>query len=270
MAVRILVVEDDYDIAEMLIGYFSRQRYDILHAEDGLRGIEMARLHFPNLILLDVMLPQMDGYEVCRRLRQVSSTRYIPIIFLTQRDERAAKIRGLELGADDYITKPFDLDELRLRVTASLRRAARASLHEARTGLPTGPLVAEEIARRADTDHTALRLTITGFDAYSDVYGFIAADEAFGFAAHCIQSVVRSEGTPDDFVGVDGNTFIVLTHAPDPAELEAHIKAHFDLGVKAFYTFADVDRRGLVVRSSPAGETLAPLMRLSSQQQRAD
>ena len=267
MAVRLLVVEDDYEVAEMLVVYFSRQRYDIFHAEDGLRGIEMARLHFPNLILLDVTLPHLDGFEVCRRLRQVSSTRYIPIIFLTQRDERADKIRGLELGADDYITKPFDLDELRLRVTASLRRAVRASLHEARTGLPTGPLVAEETARRAGTNHAALRLIITGFDAYSDVYGFIAADEAFSFAAHCIQDVVRSEGTPDDFVGVEGNTFVVLTHAPDPSALETHIKAQFDLGVKAFYTFVDVDRGGLAVRNGQAGEGLAPLMRLSSQQQ---
>ncbi|MGQ9887943.1 MAG: response regulator transcription factor [Aggregatilineales bacterium] len=267
MATRLLAVEDDYDVAEMLVTYFSRQGYDILYAEDGLRGIEMARLYFPNLILLDVMLPLMDGYEVCRRLRQVSSTRYIPIIFLTQRDERAAKIRGLELGADDYITKPFDVDELRLRVTASLRRAARASLREARTGLPTGPLVAEEIARRANVNYAALRLTIAGFDAYRDVYGFIAADEAFGFAAHSIQSVVRSEGTPDDFIGVEGNAFVVLTHAPDPTELEMRIKAQFNLGVKAFYTFADVDRRGLVVHNGPAGETLVPLMRLCSQRQ---
>lgn len=265
MQVRLLVVEDDYDIAEMLVTFFRHQRHDVFHADSGLRAIEMARTLFPNLILLDVMLPEIDGYEVCRRLRQVSSTRYIPIIFLTQRDERADKIRGLELGADDYITKPFDMEELHLRVNASLRRAARASLHEARTGLPTGLLVAEEIARRAGTAHTALRLTIVGFDAYSDVYGFIAASEAFNFAAHCIQTVVRSEGTPDDFIGVEGDTFVVLTHTPDPAELAARMKAEFDLGVKAFYSFVDIDRGGLAVRNGWAGEVLAPLMHLSSQ-----
>ena len=265
MPKRILVVEDDYDVAEMLLLYFGTQQYEIFHAEDGPSGIEMARTHFPNVILLDVMLPHMDGYEVCRRLRQVSSTRYIPIIFLTQRDERADKVHGLELGADDYITKPFDVDELRLRITGCIRRATRENLHEPRTGLPTGALVAEEVARRSGTDHTALRMTITGFDAYSDVYGFMAAGEAFEFAAHCIQDVVRSEGTPNDFVGVEANTFIVLTHAPDAAALEARIKAQFELGVRAFYTFADVDRGGVVVRAGSAGEALAPLMRLSTQ-----
>jgi DNA-binding response OmpR family regulator len=265
MPKRILVIEDDDDVAEMLLLYFGTQHYDIVHAEDGQRGIEMARTHFPSVILLDVMLPYMDGYEVCRRLRQVSSTRYIPIIFLTQRDERADKVRGLELGADDYITKPFDVDELRLRVIGCIRRATRASLHEPRTGLPTGALVAEETARRAAADYTALRLDIAGFDTYRDVYGFMAADEAFGFAAQCIQEVVRGEGTPDDFVGVEADSFVVLTHTPHPAELEARIKARFEGGVKAFYSFVDADRGGVTVRAGQAGEALAPLMCLSTQ-----
>ncbi|HEX2621674.1 MAG TPA: response regulator transcription factor, partial [Phototrophicaceae bacterium] len=137
---RLLLIEDDHDVAEMLIMYFTSHNYDVLHADGGLAGIEIARTKFPALILLDVMLPYMDGYDVCRQLRQTSMTKYIPILFLTQRDERAAKVKGLELGADDYITKPFDIDELRLRVQGSIRRATRENLHEARTGLPTGPL----------------------------------------------------------------------------------------------------------------------------------
>lgn len=226
---RILVIEDDYDVAELLLLYFGHQQYDIFHAEDGPRGIELARTRFPNVILLDVMLPHMDGYEVCRSLRQVSSTRYIPIIFLTQRDERAAKVRGLELGADDYITKPFDVDELRLRIGGCIRRATRENLHEPRTGLPTGALVAEEIARRAaDANCAVLRLTITGFAAYSDVYGFMAANEAFGFASRCIQEVVRAGGTPDDFVGVEGDSFVILTPSAGAASLEARVKAQFE------------------------------------------
>lgn len=264
---RILVIEDDYDVAEMLLMYFGTQQYEIFHAEDGLAGIEMARTHFPHVILLDVMLPHIDGYEVCRRLRQVSSTRYIPIIFLTQRDERADKVRGLELGADDYITKPFDVDELRLRIAGCIRRATRESLHESRSGLPTGPLVADEIRRRSETAdkgaHSELRLGINGFEAYNDVYGFIAANEVFGFAARCIQEVVRSEGTPEDFVGVEGDQFIVLTHAANPADLEARIKTQFESGVRAFYSFVDVDRGGLLTQ---AGTTLAPLMHLHTVQ----
>ncbi|MBK8029308.1 MAG: response regulator [Chloroflexi bacterium] len=120
---RLLLIEDDHDVADMLIMYFGVHQYEVLHADSGEQGVELARSRFPNLILLDVMLPDFDGYDVCQRLRATSFTRYMPIIFLTQRDERANKVKGLSLGADDYITKPFDIDELRLRVQTSIARA---------------------------------------------------------------------------------------------------------------------------------------------------
>src|SRR5688572_25118114 len=141
---RLLLIEDDPDVAEMLLMYFQALEYDVLHADNGKEGIELARTKFPNLILLDVMLPDMDGYEICFRLRKMSLTKYIPTLFLTQKDERASKVKGLELGADDYITKPFDIDELRLRVEGAIRRATRENLHEARSGLPTGQLIEDE------------------------------------------------------------------------------------------------------------------------------
>ena len=263
---RILVIEDDYDVAEMLLMYFGAHQYEIFHAEDGPQGIEMARTHFPKLILLDVMLPTMDGYDVCRRLRQMSLTKYIPIIFLTQRDERADRVRGLELGADDYITKPFDVDELRLRVKGSLRRANRTSLHEGRTGLPTGPLVQEEIRRREQEKDVfvELRLGVEGFEAYRDVYGFMAADDAFGFAARCIQEIVSAEGTPYDFVGVSENHFIVLTHVEEAKALEAHIKSHFEESIKAFYSFVDVEQGGVTLNPGTEEARTAPLMTFQS------
>lgn len=261
---RILVIEDDYDVAEMLLMYFGSHQFEIFHAEDGMTGIQMARSHFPTLILLDVMLPYMDGYEVCRKLREVSLTKYIPIIFLTQRDERADRVKGLELGADDYITKPFDVEELRLRVKGSIRRANRISLHEGRTGLPTGPLIDDEIARR-EQDHityTEVRLGIEGFEAYSDVYGFMAADEAFGFAARCIQEVVSSKGTPNDFVGVVDNHFVVLLH-DHAILLEEQIKTRFMEGIKAFYSFADAERAGVILKPGTSEEKIVPLMRFN-------
>ena len=263
---RLLLIEDDYDVAEMLLTYLKAHEYEIFHAEDGNVGIEMARTHFPNLILLDVMLPYMDGYEVCLNLRRRSLTKYIPIIFLTQKDDRADRVKGLELGADDYITKPFDLDELRLRVNGSIRRAARSSLHEARTGLPTGSLIDDEMNQReADGVKCAeLRLGINGYTAYSDVYGFIAADEAFGFAGRCIQEVISTEGTPLDFVGVVDNHFIILTHADQPVVIEEQIKDKFAEGVRAFYNFMDADRGGVIMQPNTPHEKVVPLMHLES------
>jgi DNA-binding response OmpR family regulator len=261
---RLLIIEDDQDVAEMLLLYFGAYQFDVVHAETGRDGILQARSRFPNLILLDVMLPDMDGYEVCYTIRQTSFTRYIPIIFLTQRDERANKVKGLALGADDYVTKPFDIDELRLRVQSAINRATRESLHEPRSGLPTGQLVNEEIERRKHMGvrHSQLTFTLENFKAYGDVYGFMAANEAFGFAARAIQQVVSQKGTADDFVGVSEDRFVVLTHAEDVYPLVEEMRGKFEEGVKAFYTFHDVEQGGLVFSVEGGVKEIVPLMQL--------
>ncbi len=263
---RLLLIEDDYDVAEMLLMYFNAHEYEVFHADSGGAGVDMARGKFPNVILLDVMLPDMDGYEVCRRLRHMSLTRYIPTIFLTQRDERASKVKGLELGADDYVVKPFDVDELRLRVQGSIRRATRESLHEARTGLPTGPLVDEEIARcqEARRSWSALYLEVEGFKPYAEVYGFVAANQAFGYAGRAIQEVVSAMGTPNDFVGVVEDRFIVLTHANNADDLKTAIQQPFADGAKLFYSFKDMEQGGFTLHPGTADEHFVPLMRFAS------
>jgi DNA-binding response OmpR family regulator len=113
---RILVVEDDFDISNMLRIYFGSQGYEVQVAQRGGDALAMTRKQLPNLIMLDINLPDINGYDVCQELRTTTRTSHIPIIFLTQKDDRPDKIRGLELGADDYITKPFDIEELKWRV----------------------------------------------------------------------------------------------------------------------------------------------------------
>jgi PleD family two-component response regulator len=261
---RLLVIEDDYDVAEMLLMYFTSHQYEVYHADTGSAGVEMARTKYPQLILLDVMMPDIDGYETCKRIRQTALTKYIPVIFLTQRDERANKVKGLELGADDYITKPFDLDELRLRVQGAIRRATRENLHEVRTGLPTGPLVEEEITRRhyQEEPYTDLRLGINGYKAYCDVYGFLAGDEVIAYAGKTIQHAVSELGTPDDFVGIVDDHFVVLTHSKTPQAIETVVRQRFDEGIKAFYSFADAERGGLLLSEGAEKEQIMPLMGL--------
>jgi DNA-binding response OmpR family regulator len=261
---RLLLIEDDFDTAEMLATYFDSHGYEVVHADNGPDGIALARSTFPNLILLDVMLPHMDGYDVCLALRSATLTRYIPILFLTQRDERASKVRGLELGADDYITKPFDVDELRLRVQASIRRATQEYLHESRTGLPTGPLV-DEARAAAARGQVELRLHVQHYAAFGDVYGFVAAGQAMSHAAGLIQAVISAHGTENDFVGIDGDTFVVLTAARQPDALGAQIAAQFNDDVRAFYSYVDVERGGVLAadEGDNGGERLIPLMALA-------
>ena len=127
---KILVVEDEKAISDILVFNLQREGYDTLAAYDGAEGLRCALEEAPDLILLDVMLPEMDGFEVCRRVRAEKDT---PIIMLTAREEETDKVMGLELGADDYITKPFSMRELMARVRANIRRRsldlnARASV----------------------------------------------------------------------------------------------------------------------------------------------
>ena len=140
---RILIVEDERAIVEILKFNLMREGYDTLEALDGELGLELARTKDPDLILLDVMLPKMNGFEICQNLRDAGST--VPIIMLTAREEETDKVFGLEAGADDYMTKPFSMRELMARVRANIRRRsldldARASVG---TLLKAGELVIE-------------------------------------------------------------------------------------------------------------------------------
>lgn len=126
----ILVVEDDEEIAGLLKFNLKKQGYSVLIAEEGYRAIEIARESIPDLILLDLMLPGIDGYEVCRILRSSESLQHIPLIMLTAKSEEFDIVLGLEMGADDYVTKPFSVRELLSRIKAHLRRNERNAMPE--------------------------------------------------------------------------------------------------------------------------------------------
>jgi len=141
---RVLVVEDNEEVAEMLVVFFGSRGLKVSVAGDGKTALRQIREWLPTVILLDVGLPDIDGYDLFRKFRQSVRTRYIPVIFLTRRSRKTDRIAGLELGADDFITKPFDLEELFLRAQNAVDRAARENLTDPHTGLPAG-----EVAREA-------------------------------------------------------------------------------------------------------------------------
>lgn len=262
---RLLIIEDDVDVSEMLMAYFESQDYEVFHAESGVDGVALARSKFPNLILLDVMLPDMDGFDVCRALRTTTLTKYIPITFLTQRDSRADKIAGLELGADDYVTKPFDIEELRLRVQGSIRRASRDHLHEPRTGLPSGPLIQSELERLLATEGWHyLTIQLNGLSTFREGYGFIAADEALGMTAHVLAETVSALGTANDFIGTPVEAqFVIFTHTADAAAFILALNTKFTERIKSLYNFADAERGYMLVDPGTATERHEPLMTLT-------
>lgn len=263
---RLLVVEDDLDIANMLKIYFSGLKYDVDVANRGRDALEKTRQVLPHLIVLDIMLPDIDGYEVCRTLRTNTRTSHIPVIFLTQKDERSDKLQGLELGADDYITKPFDIEELKLRVQGAIRRSERESLTDPRSGLPAGRLIEEQLRRIIrEQDWALLDVRINHFEAFKDVYGFVTGDDVMRFAAMLIGEVVDELGTTSDFIGhAGGDNFIIITTNEAAPNIRQKIKTRFAEEVQSHYNFIDRQQGFIQVPTAEGGVEKVGFMTISA------
>ncbi|MFJ3980273.1 response regulator transcription factor [Streptomyces sp. NPDC090021] len=164
VAGRILVVDDDPTVSEVVAGYLERAGFTVHRAEDGPAALESAARHRPDLVVLDLMLPGMDGLEVCRRLRASGNGRPpVPVVMLTARGDEDDRILGLEVGADDYVTKPFSPRELVLRVRSVLRRSS-STAPVGEPSLVVAGLAVDPAARRATRDGSELALTLREFD----------------------------------------------------------------------------------------------------------
>jgi diguanylate cyclase (GGDEF)-like protein len=263
---RLLVVEDDLDIANMLKIYFTGLQFDVDVANRGKDALEKTKHVLPHLIVLDIMLPDIDGYEVCRALRTSMRTSHIPVIFLTQKDERSDKLQGLELGADDYITKPFDIEELKLRVIGAIRRSERESLTDPRSGLPAGRLIEEQLRRIIrDKGWALLDVRLNHFESFKDVYGFVAGDDVLRFAAMMIGEVVDEVGTTSDFIGhAGGDNFIIITTDEAATKLRDRLKERFAAEVLTHYNFIDRQQGFIQAPRTEGGMEKVPFMTLSA------
>jgi PleD family two-component response regulator len=262
---RLLIVEDDIDISTMLKIYFSGLGYEADVAMRGVEALEKTRHVLPHLIVLDIMLPDIDGYEVCRTLRTNTRTSHIPVIFLTQKDERSDRLQGLELGADDYITKPFDIEELKLRVQGAIRRSERESLTDPRSGLPAGRLIEEQLRKIIrETGWAYLDLRINHFESFKDVYGFVAGDDVLRFAGMLIGEVLDGLGTSGDFLGhAGGDNFVIVTTEGAAPGIRQKLKERFAEEVQTHYNFMD-RQQGFILAPNSEGQTEQfPLMTLA-------
>jgi DNA-binding response OmpR family regulator len=262
---RILIVEDDFDISNMLRIFFSGQGYDVEVAPRGSEALEKTRSGLPQLIVLDIVLPDIDGYEVCRQLRTNPRTSHIPIIFLTQKDERSDRLQGLELGADDYITKPFDIEELKLRAQNAITRAERDNLTDPRSGLPSGRLIEDHLRNIIRDDGWAfLDVRINQYDAFREVYGFVAADDVLRSTTMLLTAVVDEFGSPNDFIGHPGGEhFVVISDEGGIGELQEALKSRFAEQVQSHYNFMDREQGFILIAADDGEKVENPLMSLS-------
>jgi diguanylate cyclase (GGDEF)-like protein len=256
---RILIIEDEPHlriILERQLRDSADAHYDVRSAEDGVKGLEEVRRDPPELILLDVMMPGMDGYEVCRQLKASPLTSRIPIIFLTAKSTLDDKLEGLNAYADDYITKPWELKELLFRVRNQLRTRRAQLSSNALTGLPGNVIIENELTRRiANGDRFSfLHLDLDYFKAYNDYYGYARGDSLIRFMASLLVDAVQQHGGEGDFVGhIGGDDFVVITSPERAQPIAENVKETFDARVAGQYDPADRDRGHITVLSSRQG-----------------
>ncbi len=238
----LLIVEDDLDISEMLDSYFRMQGYGVTVVNWGEDGVGMALTQMPDLVILDIRLPDIDGFEVARRLRANRKTQNIPIIFLTEKRERADRLQGLSLKAEDYITKPFDVQELRLRVLNVLERTRRAAISDHITGLPEGAPVDDQLTKCLQSPGFCISvISLRNMGRFREVYGFVASDDLMRAVSLMLQDVVRGHGSPDLFLGhLNPNAFLLITRSSDADDLKQQIARR--VGPSLDYFYRDQDR----------------------------
>jgi diguanylate cyclase (GGDEF)-like protein len=252
---KILLVDDDPDILQFVRMNMELEGLTVVTAASGPEALETAKNSPPDLVLLDVMMPEMDGLTVLKRMRATPSTMNVPVILLTAKALAEDRVKGLELGADDYITKPFDLEELIARTKTVLRRAQAMRDLSPLTGLPGNFRISRELESRVGSGEllALAHIDLDNFKSFNDHYGFMRGDSVIKFSAHVLQEAVAESSDPECFVGhVGGDDFVAILHPDHVEDFCKSVIRLYDDGILDFYDTADAlqgyievtDRRG--------------------------
>lgn len=251
---KILVVDDDVDIAGFVQMSLRVEGYDVAVAHDGLEALRMVRSYQPDLVILDVMMPEIDGIEVLRRVRADPMTTALPVIVLTAKGQTPDKVIGLRAGADDYLVKPFDTLELVVRVQNTLRRNRESREVSPLSGLPGNHRILREIADRlrSGKPFAVCYCDIDGFKAVNDAYGFARGDEFIVTLGRKLLEAVSTR--PTAFLGhVGGDDFVVICDPEDIRPLTEQAVTEFEKAADALYDPEDRERGYITVKSRRDG-----------------
>lgn len=243
--IRILIAEDEANLREVLRIQLEFAGFEVIEARDGAEAVALATQELPDLVVSDVMMPEMDGYGVVKRLRGAFATRHIPIIMLTAKSEMTDKIQGLQGGANDYVTKPWEHRELLLRIRNVLDWSQQQRAASPLTGLPGNLSINDEIHRRLASGQpfAMLQIDVDFFKAYNDHYGYARGDEAIKTLSRILVDSAHRLGGDDSFVGhIGGDDFVILT-SPECAEaIGQSVIDRFNDAVRALYDAQDRER----------------------------
>ncbi|GAA3382770.1 response regulator [Cryptosporangium minutisporangium] len=279
----VLIVDDDTEITALVAMNLRFEGFDVVVASDARSGLAAIERHRPDLVLLDVMMPRVDGYELCRQLRASPLTAALPIIMLTAKDLSADRIQGLTAGADDYIVKPFDLSELVARVRATLRRNREMRDVSPLTGLPGNTRILDAIAERIEArrehgwEYAVCYIDLDNFKTVNDVYGFYRGDQMLTAAAGALHTSTIGVAGPPPFLGhIGGDDFLVVCTPDQITPITDRAITLFDQASRVLYDpedlargyFEVIDRQGRLRRHGLL--TLSIGVALSTQRRFAD
>jgi diguanylate cyclase (GGDEF)-like protein len=262
----VLVIDDDPDVRNVVEMTLQLAGFKVVTASDGVAGLEAARDEQPEAVVLDVMMPEMDGYEVCRQLKADARSSHIPVLMLTAKAQLNDKVIGLEGGADDYVTKPFDADELIARVHAVLRRARQTGSTSPLTGLPGNVRIQQELARRFSSGEpfAVLYADANNFKSLNDQYGWLHGDKVIGMLADVMRGAAREHGDTSTFVGhIGGDDFVVVTTPETVEPIARAVALAFDRRVKDVYEPEDLERGYVEVENRQGRMQKFPLVSVS-------
>ncbi len=262
----VLVVDDDFDIARYVELNLSLEGFKVHVAHDGEEAVTAARELRPDAVLLDVMMPGLDGYEVCRRLRSNARTSHCAIIMLTAKSLSADTVLGLTAGADDYISKPFDPPELVARVRAALRRAKQLRDVSPLTGLPGNSEITRQIEQLVAAGHPfgLIHADLYHFKAYNDRYGFLRGDTAIRATADVLNEVLTRHAGDQCFLGhIGGDDFVLLTAPEQAEEFAREVTTAFDAMAPSLYDPEDAARGFIEIEDRRNNRQTVQIMTIS-------
>ena len=261
----ILIADDDPDLRDILRSVIEPAGFAVIEAENGEHALQMIRARPPDLIILDYMMPQMTGPQVCEQLRQDVLLRHVPIIMLTGKSEVQDKVVGLNAGADDYLVKPFEPRELLARVQMVLRRTARDLEANPLTKLPGNLSIQRELERRIAGGVLAVcYIDLNRFKAFNDHYGFKRGDEVIQRTAEVLLKASRMHGGTQDFVAhIGGDDFIIMTTRDRAEAVCEAVVRDFDAMVLQLYDEEDRARGYLIHKDRKGQEVKVPMLSVS-------
>ncbi|MBN1420153.1 MAG: response regulator [Planctomycetes bacterium] len=262
----VLIVEDDPPVRELMSRRLASRGIEILAAPEGREGLRLFRERRPDLILLDLMMPGMPGTEFLEELRKSPAGSIVPVIIVTARTEDRCIVEAFELGADDYITKPFQLRDLELRVVSRFLRSRVCREVNPLTGLPGNSSIKEEIRRRIESGAPfgVAYLDLDNFKGYNDRYGFDAGDRMILLVRDILEGVDRDTSPREFFYGhVGGDDFVVLGDAESFAIVLEEIRNRFDDRVLGLYEDEDRREGGIEVVNRSGEWVFQPIVSIS-------